>query len=152
MADRIPNTRFSEPIFYGLRLFEPFLSWLPAVRFVCADPIFVGLHSIEDISDGRSYRDTAHTSYPFHLNGPRSRRLPTIVLPVPEVPKYVVHELAHVLDYALGFSHKAVPVSAYAKVNRREAFAEAVTAYLVPGYAKPVEDRSTAYLFESLTV
>lgn len=53
---------------------------------------------------------------------------------MPTVP-VLVHELGHVLDETLGFTTHADPVSWYARGDRQEAFAEAFTAWLIPGYA-----------------
>ena len=95
--------------------------------FTGTDPIWAGLHSIEMISDGRSYRNTAHVVYPFHQKHlPASMRATTVVLPIPEHPIVVVHELGHVLDEALRFQYLAEPVTDYACTNRLEAFAEAM--------------------------
>lgn len=40
----------------------------------------------------------------------------------------VVHELGHMLDWQLGRTHMAVPVTEYAATDRSEAFAEALVA------------------------
>lgn len=108
-------------------------------RWHFRDPIFSGLHHFTDTFDGRSYRDTAHTCYPWHIDGPADRRLTTIVFPrSPTNTMYdvhtAVHEMGHVIDYAYGFSRICTPVSSYAESNRSEAFAEAVTSYLIDGY------------------
>ena len=99
--------------------------------FCGTDPVFAGLHDSLDTFDGRSYRDTAHTCYPYHIAGPRDRKRMTIVLPT--VPDWytVLHELGHVLDHRLEFSHTAAPVTEYAGANRQEAFAEAFSTWII---------------------
>lgn len=96
--------------------------------FTGTDPVWAGLHPYRDTGDGRSYSDTAHCAYTFHTLDHRT----TIVLPTPQAadPFVVVHELGHALDEVLGFDHAAVPVTEYARVNRQEAFAEALRAHL----------------------
>ena len=122
------------PIEVGLALdcFPPCLRQLLEFDVFNGDPVFAGIkrYPNEKASDGRSYRDTAHVCYPYHTYDGRT----TVVLPQPIGVSHTVHELAHVLDYALDFSVDAQPVTRYAQTNRREAFAEFVTALLVPGY------------------
>lgn len=129
---------------------------LEHVRFVCGvDPVFAGLHRYGDTGDGRSYAVTAHCCYRFHLDGPADRRVTTVVLPVPAdatVP-VIVHELGHALHEVVGLDHVAVPVSAYATTNTWEAFAEAFTAWVLPGYGDQevaCADRPTRALLEGL--
>ena len=112
------------------------------------DPVFAGLHRFVDIGDGRSYRDTAHVVYPSHIIGGRSERRTHMVLPTRRAATIpiVVHELGHVLDKTLGFDLDDVtPVSWYAETNRYEAFAEAFTSYVLPGYADRPDDRTWAF-------
>ena len=113
------------------------------------DPIYAGLFNYEDTGDGRSYRDTCCVAYPYHQLLSKHLQHTTVVLPSLWPVWVVVHELGHVLDECLGFSHMAEPVSEYAKVNRMEAFAEAFTSWLFWGYGKE-PDEGTKYLFESL--
>jgi len=120
------------------------------VRFLTGvDPIYAGLFDDELTDDGRSYRNTACVAYPYHQRIDKSLRHTTVVLPSLIPLAYVVHELGHVLDESLGFSHIAEPVTEYAKVDRMEAFAEAFTSWLFWGYGKEV-DKSTEYLFECI--
>jgi hypothetical protein len=115
-----------------------------------SDPVFAGLHGYRDISDGRSYRNTAHCCYPYHQLGiSKALRRTTIVMPKVVGPITIVHELGHVLDESLRFEVLAEPVTAYAAGNRYEAFAEAFTSWLVPGYAD-APDRSILALLEGL--
>lgn len=120
--------------------------------FLGADPVLAGLTLWDYTGDGRSYRDTAHVLYDFHQHHrPADDRPVTVVIPELEPPEVVVHELGHALDHALGFSHEARPVTAYAATNRHEAFAEAFTAWLWPGYVTwTVDDPATRHLFEGL--
>lgn len=122
--------------------------------FLCgADPLFVGLHQFQDASYGRSYSSTMHVAYPFHQMGlAKCHRRTTVV--IPEAAKtvwveHVVHELGHVLHESLEFEHDASPVSWYGETNRYEAFAEAFTSWLIPGYGKVPDARTRAY-FEAL--
>lgn len=126
----------------------------PLVRadFLCgSDPLFVGLHGHRDASYGRSYATTMHVAYSHHQAGlAKDQRCTTVVIPVE--PKrvgvrQVVHELGHVLhESLLRWEHDAEPVSWYAKTNRYEAFAEAFTSWLIPGYAARPDDATIAYL------
>lgn len=117
-------------------------------EFFCADPILAGLHSHEKTVDGRSYRDTAHTSYgdggnQDHLSLLRRRN--TIVLPPADDWNFstaaIVHEIGHILHWLFGFEDFEIPqVSEYARLNHRETFAEAFMAYCwqdFPRYAEP---------------
>lgn len=96
-----------------------------------ADPVYIGLHNFDDTGNERSYRDTAHVVYPFHIACDRKET--TLVLPVVEGVKTVVHELGHVLHYNLGFPDPVLSmVSDYAGNNRWELYAEAFTVYCLP--------------------
>lgn len=150
---RIASQAFAELIGRALAVAKRFTDAVGPVEFLTGvDPVFAGLHSYSLISDGRSYRETAHCVYPEHINGPADRRVTTIVLPVLVHPGNVVHELGHALDRRLGFNHLAVPVSKYALTNRREAFAEAFEArlYYYGDQGAANADRATVSLFDSL--
>jgi hypothetical protein len=104
---------------------------LEHTQFLCGvDPVFAGLHEYTGTIDDRPYKDTAHCAWPIHIIGPADRRTSTVVLPKRVSVSNVVHELGHVLDWQLGRSHMATPVSEYAATDRNEAFAEALVAQL----------------------
>jgi hypothetical protein len=158
---RIRTQRDAEPIAHALTILPSGIrARLAHVQFVAGvDPIFTGLHNYATTTDGRSYGDTAHVAYPFHLTHlPRAQRITTVVLPAPEEPWIVVHELGHALDDSIGFDrHEVQPVTDYAKTDRWEAFAEAFTAWLCPDiYATAqdllAQDKATLSLFEELAV
>jgi hypothetical protein len=144
----------------------PLAGRLEGVHFLTGvDPLFAGLHVEEIAEDGRSYRDTAHVVYPFHLRRPAADRVTTVVIPTWDGPTWwwpakVIHELGHVLDWQLGFIHHAALVTSYAKRNRREAFAEAFAAWALPfghGYGDAKDqlydtDRGMVALFDTLAV
>lgn len=114
------------------------------------DPVYAGLHSYEDTDDGRKYSETAHTVYEYHQTAlPKVLRRVTIVLPsLKDLGiEPIIHELGHVFDHHLGFRHCANPINEYARMNRREAFAEAFTAWV---YGDVPIDRATEYLFDQL--
>ena len=117
--------------------------WLTSV-----DPIYAGLHTFEDTDDGRSYRGTAHTAYPFHTFDGST----TIVLPGNRGILTAVHEMGHALDYVLGFEWDTVPVSEYGETNRYEAFAESFVAWLFYENDQDAlaRDAGTVALFERL--
>jgi hypothetical protein len=142
-ADRIPDGRWRSALEAVRAILGPF-SWLiDETRWVCgADPLFIGLHRFATITDGRSYRDTAHACYPHHLDGASA---PTVVLPLPVAPAVIVHELGHVLDWRIGAAHTAHPIDAYAALNRREAFAEAFRVHLDAPLPWTVGDHHTAH-------
>lgn len=137
---------------------EPILRRVENVDILAGvDPIFAGLHSHIDISDGRSYRSTPHVVYSSYITRHKSEKQTTVVLPVVTEPWVVIHELGHVLDELLGFEHIAKPVTRYAETNQTEAFAEAFTAWIKPpeynkGWLQDLlyEDKATIHLFESL--
>ena len=97
------------------------------------DPVFVGLHRHTGTGDGRLYCETAHVCYGgVHCDGETTVVLPTRAEAVPWI---VVHEFGHVLHERLGWPVAPEPVTAYAEADEWEAFAEAFTASVVPGYA-----------------
>jgi hypothetical protein len=122
--------------------------------FLCGvDPVFADLHQHEETFDGRSYRGTAHVAYEHNqMHRPRAARVDTVVLPTPEHPIDVIHELGHILHGRLKFRWLAAePVSAYAKSDPYEAFAEAFTAWCQPHYAtRP--DAATFDYFDRVAV
>ena len=105
------------------------------VDFLCGvDPIFVGLHSFTDTTDGRSYRSTTHAVPSFLANDGRT----TVVLPTQEDWWTIVHELGHVLDERMGWQWTLPPVNDYAATDRCEAFACAFVTW-VCGDGQPPE-------------
>lgn len=102
------------------------------------DPVWAGLHGYRDTGDGRSYSSTAHVAYPFHQRLVKAQQAPTIVLPDPrpELPRTLVHEIGHVVDFHMGFGVMLPAITRYAQTNRREAFAVAFTAWVYPSYAR----------------
>jgi hypothetical protein len=123
---------------------EPLHRLIHPAFFCGTDPIFAGLHSYEDASYDRSYRDTAHVAYAFNINGPAERRRVTVVMPELIDLEELLHELGHVLHQSLDFDHIAVPVTWYAEDDQYEAFAEAFISWLVPGYADRPDDATLA--------
>lgn len=154
---RLTDYRFNDAIGVAVAHIPPGIARQVAYAdFFCgADPVFAGLHRYADSGSGRPYSQTAHVVYPFHQVGlSLANRRTTVVMPVLEGPWTVAHELGHVLDEVTGFVHVAVPVTAYAQTNRREAFAEAFTAWLGwygEEFAVRVDD-ATAALFDGLAV
>lgn len=151
--NRIPNQRFAPAIDKALDITAPWQPYLARAEFLCGvDPIFAGLHRHQDVADGRSYRNTAHCVHPHHqMHLSAARRATTIVLPTVRPPTTIVHELGHVLHEALDWEPTVAPVTAYAKTNRFEAFAEAWTALFFWNYADEPEDSFKA-LIESLAL
>jgi hypothetical protein len=126
--------------------------------FTGTDPIFAGLIRTDAFAMKEAgykigpevYRTGACCSYLHNqTHFPLARRHTTIVLPQIFPIDYPIHELGHALDGLLGWSHKANPVTEYAKTNDTEAFAEAFTSWLIPGYAE-WPDEKTISLFEHL--
>ena len=112
------------------------------------DPAWAGLHQFRTASYGRSYSDTAHVAYPLVQGGlPWGLRRTTIVLPVPEIPWVIVHELGHILDEQLDFRFDFPPVSDYARTNRYEAFACAFTDWI---WGDPIADEKTRVVLDSI--
>lgn len=162
MIERIPNRKYGAAIAHALGFIpDRIMHRLAGVRiFAGSDPIFAGLHGFENISDGRSYRHTAHCCYPWHFDRPRADRVTTIVLPCERAtrPAVVVHEMGHALHHAVDLDYEAVPVSDYGATNHREAFAEAFAAWVLPlghGYGAAKDrlyamDRETVALLDGL--
>lgn len=114
------------------------------------DPVHAGLHGFEEASYERSYRSTAHVTYEYHQGGLlRAHRATTVVLPEILSVEHAVHELGHVIHHNLGNEHTAEAVSWYGATNHYEAFAEALVAWTIPGYAK-TPGAATRALFEAL--
>jgi hypothetical protein len=156
---RIRTQRDAEPVGHALSLIPAGIrARLAHIQFVAgSDPIFAGIHRYATTNDGRSYGDTAHAVYPCHMTHlPRDRRVSTVVVPVPQEPWIVVHEIGHILDEAISFDHHDVqPVTEYAGTNGWEAFAEAFTAWLCPDvYAVAqdalAQDKATLQLLQDL--
>jgi len=134
--------------------------------FTGTDPVFAGLFDYSETSDGRSYQDVWCVAYPEHLTMlSKIRRQTTVIMPALNkgrplwtLPMIVIHELGHILDEILGFSHIAEPITEYAKVDRAEAFAEAFTVWLNPAYSLYYKvreegvDKGTLALFRELEI
>jgi hypothetical protein len=108
----------------------PILARVEHAHLFCGcDPVAAGVTGYETGDDGRSYRVTPHVVY--------GRRDTTIVFP--QLYRYgspwnvmtFIHEYGHVLDEALGFEYDLAPVSEYAQRDRREAFAESFSWWVV---------------------
>jgi hypothetical protein len=155
--NRLRDQRYAEAIDAALdRIPERIRHRVERVDFLCGvDPIFAGLHKYDDASFVRSYRRTPHVAYDFHQVGPSGNRRTTVVLPGAVRVRTVVHELGHVLHESVDFDHHADPVTEYAKTSDWEAFAEAFTAWILPGcvdlpdYLGPPSGESRAF-FEEL--
>jgi len=149
--ERIVNAEFAELIRYAIDILPPKI-WqrISYVHFLTGtNPVYAGLHDgINTIGDDRKLSGIAHCVYPEGQILPKYLRQTTVVLPVMEQPCEVVHELGHVLDEALDFSHFALPITDYAKVNNAEAFAEALVGWLFEDCGEP--DEETRCLFEYL--
>ena len=134
--------------------------------FTGTSPIYAGLFDYTEASFGRSYHTVWSVACLHHQMGlPKKLRQTTIVMlkfslkgyPMRLLPMLVVHELGHVLDELLDWSHIALPITRYAKSNRGEAFAEAFTLWLNPEYAEYYQvyhsvDERTLSLFQHLAV
>lgn len=158
---RIRRQCDAEPVAHALSLLPAGIARRVAhVRFFCGvDPLYAGLHDWESSAAPytRSYRVTPHVVWPMHLTSrPKDERVSTVVLPDPDEPWVVIHELGHVLDEAIGFGrHRPQGVTEYAESNTWQAFAEAFTAWLCPDvYAAAqdalLRDEETLALFEEL--
>lgn len=138
---RIRHQWQAERISFVLSLLDPDLAEVieSSVDFFVTDPLFAGLHDIEDADDGRSYRNTAHACYPYHQASslPASDRKATVILPESSAWAWTVpvilHEIGHIIHYTWDFEDFDLPVvSEYAATNWCEKFAEAFTAYYLP--------------------
>ena len=129
---RIVSQVAAQEIAEALNLFPESLRRLLKFDVFEGDPVFANVACYDNIAPtlNRSPRNTAHVLYPWRGWDKKT----TIVLPKPIGVESTVHELAHVLDLALDFDVNVHPVTWYAQTNRAEAFAEFVTAVLVPGY------------------
>ncbi len=125
--------------------------------FTGTDPIFAGL-IIPDIENLKAWGYDIETAINAYRNGACCsyahnqhicKRQTTVILPKLRGIEYPIHELGHVLDEQMGWSHKAKPVTDYAKTNDMEAFAEAFASWLIPGYGNRIDEK-TLRLFESL--
>ena len=114
---------------------EPVREILGGTHFFTADPVAAGISPYINASLGRSYRNTAHVLYPWHIKRPYAEKLTTVVLPTVanDEPWIVVHELGHVLDERTGFQFDLEPVNDYAARDREEAFAESFRLYTMKG-------------------
>ena len=134
-VNRLKSTTVAAEVAEALDLFPESLQRYLKFDVFEGDPVFSGVGPylssyLSKATNGRSLRTTAHVCYPWHTYDERT----TVVIPELIGVAETVHELAHVLDFALDFSIGVWPVTWYAKWNRAEAFAEFVTAALVPGY------------------
>ena len=155
--ERITKSIYAEAIGAAFDLLPPSVeARLRYIHFFTGDPIYAGLHTYESIGDGRSYHNTAHACLATLGCFVDSRERTTIVLPTLDAatPRTVIHELGHCLDEVLGFEHIALPINAYAKTNRQEAFAEAFVAqyFWLGTKAEDIfqSDKATRYLFKQL--
>lgn len=125
---RIHGKGFREAIGQAFVLLPTFMQQrLSHVRFVTGvDPNFIGLHSYK-------LNGNPHYCRERHIDGPRSRKVETIVLPRPDV-EVIVHELGHAFHTVLNDDTILAPVSNYAKTNKYEAFAEAFAFFFCPTY------------------
>jgi len=149
---------YSEGISYAFSLLPNAIrDRLQYIHFLTGvDPVWVGLHNYTDTDDNRSYRNTAHVSYPW--NAINKQEMTTVVLPLLEdaQPYVIIHELGHCLDEILGFRHNALPINEYAKTNRLEAFAESFACqfFWLRDKAEDIfqSDKATQYLFNQLAL
>jgi len=152
--ERIVSYQYSTAINSAFELLShPIRNKLRYVHFFTGtDPVYAGLHKYIDTKDGRSYRNTAHACYPWHIID----KSLTIILPTLDDadPYIVTHELGHILDYLIDFGHNTLPINNYAKTHRAEAFAESFVAqyFWLGKKAEDIfqSDKSTQYLFGEL--
>lgn len=143
---RIVSSKYAELISASFDRLPPGMaSRLRSTHFFTGiSPIYAGLLEDWKTKDGRSYHKVWCAAYSHHLERlPKKYRQTTIIMPefhkgysAMVLPMLVIHELGHVLDEILGFCHIALPVTKYAEVDRREAFAESFTSWLNPGYSQ----------------
>jgi hypothetical protein len=149
--DRLCGRGYRESIAAAWSIIPARLHDLIQTDWFCgADPVFADLHRFEEASYGRSYRSVSHCVHEHNqTHRPRAARSTTVVLAAAEPPRTVVHELGHVLHARLDWQHVPRPVSWYAETNWYEAFAEAFTSWLIPGYAAH-PDAAFLHLMEEL--
>jgi len=164
--ERLVDYRYSELISAGFDLITSNIARKLQYThfFTGTDPIYAGLIREHKIVDGRSYHDAWCVSYPEHLQQLSVKDQQTTITlashspkgyPLLLLPMLIVHELGHVLHEMIGFEHDAEPITEYAELNRWEAFAEAFTAWLNPGYGQYYKqlrrvDNKTISLFREL--
>ena len=164
--ERLVDYRYSELISAGFDLITPNIARRLQYThfFTGTDPIHAGLITDHKSASGRSYRDTWCVSFQYHLKQFSVKDQQTTVTltslstkgyPLLLLPMLIVHELGHVLHEIIGFDHDAEPVTKYAELDRYEAFAEAFTAWLNPGYGQYYKqlrrvDNKTISLFREL--
>lgn len=149
--DRVPAGGYAALIEAACSVVPPRILELLQPDYLCGvDPQFVGLHDFTDASYGRSYSTTMHVAYPHHqMKVAKVHRRTTIVIPVAAKRirvAHLVHELGHVLHGVLQWEHDTTPVTQYGGTNWCEAFAEAFTSWLTPGYGDYPEPRTVNYL------
>lgn len=124
-----------EAVFRAVQGLPPRLQvLLRPVRFIAEfDPSFIGVHRLGAAPDGRAYAATSHCIWPHALrHRPATDRRPTVFLQQGHAYQthVVLHELGHVLDWAIGwYRDPVIPLDAYAARNRAEAFATAFQAW-----------------------
>ena len=156
---RIINSKYSELIGAAFDIIPNAIAdKLKYVHFFTGtDPIYAGLihpdneamkragYNFKDVAD--VYRRGGSVAY-VHNQTVEDKHT-TVILPVLLPLDFPIHELGHVLDEILGWQHIAEPVTKYAETNRIEAFAEAFTSWLIPGYGSRPDD-AKIYLFEEM--
>lgn len=164
--ERLVDFKYSELISAGFDILPPGIAdKLKYTHFFTGtDPIYAGVVTHEKTRDGRSFGNMWCVSYPFHLKGLSVKdRQTTVTLtshspkgyPRRLLPMLIVHELGHVLDGLLGFTHIAEPITKNARISHMEAFADAFTSWLNPGYRQYYEhlrevDERTLSLFREV--
>lgn len=151
-ATRIHGRGHREALAVALSVVGPrIMARMPYLQFVAGvDPVFAGVHGYETTKDGRSYRGTAACCYPFNMLGPADRRVTTIVMPSVLHPIHIVHEIGHALHETLDFDPEPPPVTAYARTDKFEAFAEAFTSWCWPNPSYGRIDPETRALLRGL--
>ncbi len=156
---KVYTTQYNEAVakaFEFMRGISP--EYLRCDWLIGRDPLSTGYGNYgEATGDGRSYKRVPHVLYPVHRTDKRDVP-PMIALPHTtsswyNSPETIVHEMGHVVDFWLGFKHMASPVTAYARTNRREAFAEAFSAWICPQhYGDTRPDERSIRLFTELGI